>query len=172
MMFCPYCGSKVQPSMEASESIGQEQVEGAIPLAVRKDGDEEGRIFTLVITGSLIIFARTTEEDLSRIGKASETILMGGAILDPERHRKTLGSYSRRYLSMEPTSVVEESAENIYMKTADVTAIRISSEEDAEGDQFYLLAFETKAGPRKYLIPSDKDSRDLLISTFGQKVHW
>jgi hypothetical protein len=158
--------------MAASESIGQEQVEGAIPLAVRKDGDEEGRIFTLVITGSLIIFARTTEEDLSRIGKASETILMGGAILDPERHRKTLGSYSRRYLSMEPTSVVEESAENIYMKTADVTAIRISSEEDAEGDQFYLLAFETKAGPRKYLIPSDKDSRDLLISTFGQKVHW
>ena len=172
MMFCPYCGSKILPSAAASETIGQEQVEGVIPLAVRKDGEEEGRMFTLVITGTLIVFARTTDEDLNKISKASSSILMGGAILEPERHRKSLGSYSRRYLSMEPGSVVEESAGNTFMKTAEVIAIRISSEEDAEGNPSYLLAFETKAGPRKYLIPSDKDSRDLLISTFGQKVHW
>ena len=172
MMFCPYCGSKLHPESLPADTVVQEQVEGAIPLAVAKDGDEEGRMFTLIITGSLLIIAKTTEEDLNKINKASGSVFLGGAILEPERHRKSLGAYSRRYLSMDPGRIISESVGNTFLRTVDITGILISSEEDAEGDQFYLLAFETNVGLKRYVIPTDKDSRDLLISTFGKKVHW
>jgi hypothetical protein len=65
-----------------------------------------------------------------------------------------------------------ESNGNSFLRIADVGSIRISSEEDSDGNLYYLLTFETPNGPKRYLIPNDKDSRELLISTFGGKVHW
>ncbi|MGD0817889.1 MAG: zinc-ribbon domain-containing protein [Methanomassiliicoccales archaeon] len=172
MMFCPYCGSKIQPESSSAEASGPEQVVGTIPLAVAREGSEEGRMFTLVITNSHLIIAKITEGDTIKVRKASDSILFGGAVLEPERHRKALGAYSRRYISMDPHTIVGESSGNDFQKLADVKGIRISSEEGAEGNQFYLLAFETRIGVKKFLIPNDKDSRDLLIATFGEKVHW
>lgn len=171
MMFCPYCGTKIQPESFPLETDGQDQVVGVIPLALARDG-EEGRMFTLIITKFRLIFARTTEEDENKIRKASGSILLGGSILEPERHRKSLGAYSRRYQSMDPEEITAKSGENDNLKIREVDSIRISSEENTEGEQFYLLSLETQKGSRKFLIPNDKDSRDLLISTFGDRVRW
>ena len=41
------------------------------------------------ITG--VIIAKVTEQDSDKIRKASGSMFMGGANLDPERHRKSLG---------------------------------------------------------------------------------
>jgi hypothetical protein len=172
MMFCPYCGTKIQQGSSSVSSSGPEQVKGVIPLAIAKEGSGEGQMFTLIITVSSLIIAKITENDTIKVRKASDSVLLGGAILDPERHRKALGAYSRRYLSMEPSMILEESKGNTSMKLTDVNGIRISSEEDDKEDQFYVLAFETKDGAKKYMIPTDRDSRNLLISTFGEKVRW
>ncbi len=170
-MFCPYCGTKIQPESIPLVMDGQDQVVGAIPLALARNG-EEGRIFTLILTRFRIIFARTTEEDDDKVRKASGSIFLGGSILEPERHRKSLGAYSRKYQSMEPEEIIAESGENDHLKIREIDSIRISSEENAEGEQFYLLSFETQKGSRKFLIQNDRDSRDLLISAFGDRVRW
>jgi hypothetical protein len=172
MMFCPYCGSKVQADESTVGYAGNERVEGVIPLAVAKDGPDEGKLFTLVITKMRLLFAKVTDEDSGRIQRASGSLLMGGAILDPERHRKTMGAYSIRYLMMDPETILAESTANERLKLTDVKSVKISSEEDTEGNQSYLLTIETDLGSRRFQIPTDKDSRDLLISTFGSKVHW
>jgi hypothetical protein len=172
MLFCPYCGSKVQAASLSPEALGPEQVKGVIPMAESKESDEAGKMYTLVITDSRIIIARTTKEDMDKVRKASGSVLLGGSILEPERHRQALGAYSRRYRSMEPESIFSESEGNSTLRIADIISIRISSEEDAKGNLFYLLAFETRIGPKRLRIPNDKDSRDLLISTFGEKVRW
>jgi hypothetical protein len=172
MMFCPYCGSKIQPESSSAEASLPDKVEGVIPLAVAREGSQEGRMFTLVLTRARLIIARTTKEDEEKIRKASGSILMGGAVLEPERHRKALGAYSRRYQSMGPDAILAESEGNESMKIKDVKGIRISSEEDTEGNQFYNLSFEVATGTRIFVIPTDKDSRGILISMFGDKVHW
>jgi hypothetical protein len=172
MMFCPYCGSKIQPEISFSEEQGQKKVEGVIPLAVARGGSEEGLMFTLILTGSRLIIAKVTEEDENKISKASGSILLGGSVLEPERHRKALGAYSRRYLSLDPDSIMKESEGNESIKLADVKGIQISAEEDAEGNQFYLLTLDISGGPKGFQIPTDRDSRDLLIATFGNRVHW
>lgn len=171
-MFCPYCGSKIMSDGTAAGTLEHERVEGVIPSVLGREGRDEGSLFTLVVTTTRVIVAKVTEGDSKKIAKASGSLFMGGAFLDPGRHRKTLGAYSTRYLTMDSGMILEESEGNESLKKTDVNAIRISSEEDTEGNQFYLLAFETKVGLRKYQIPNDKDSRDLLISTFGPKVHW
>jgi hypothetical protein len=172
MMFCPYCGSKIQPVISEAGGAGQERVEGAIPLAadIGVGGDE--RLSTLVVTTTRLLIARITEADQDKMRKASGSLLMGGAAMDPERHRRTLGAYSVRYLTMEPGSILAESAENESLYLTEVRSIHISSVTDAQGDQSYLLSLETNRGPRSYRIASDKDSRDLLISVFGPKLHW
>jgi hypothetical protein len=172
MMFCPYCGSKILPESSSVEARGHDKVAGAIPLAVARAGIDEGKTFTLILTASRLIIARITEADASKVRKASGSILMGGAVLEPERHRKALGAYSRRYLTSDPNEIVAESEGNESIKLSDVNGIRITAEEDTGGDQFYLLAIETAAGRKVFQIPNDKDSRDLLIATFGEKVHW
>jgi hypothetical protein len=172
MMFCPYCGSKIKPDGAAVDILEHERVEGVIPSAVGREGQDEGRLFSLVVTTTRVIVAKVTEEDSKRIARSSGSLFMGGAILDPGRHRKTLGAYSIRYLTMDSGKILAESEGNESLKKTDIGAIRISSEEDTEGNKFYLVALETKVGIRKYQIPNDKDSRDLLISSFGPKVHW
>jgi hypothetical protein len=171
MMFCPYCGSKIHLDSVAAEASSQELVEGVIPLAIAKEGDD-GQMLTLIVTKKRMLMARVTTEDTEKIRKATNSVFLGGSVLDPERHRKSLGAYARRYQSMSPETILAESPDNSSVKISEVTGIRISSEEDEKGDQFYLLSFETAAGQTKLLIPNDKDSRTLLISTFGQKVHW
>ena len=170
-MFCPYCGTKIQLGASSAESSGSEQVKGVIPLAMARNGGVE-EMFTLIVTGSRLIIAKVTEDDKDKIRKASASVLFGGAILKPERHRKALGAYSRRYLSMDPDVILRESKGNSVMNVMDVKGIRISSEDDDQGDQSYIIAFETRDGLRMFMIPDDKDSRDLLISTFREKVHW
>ena len=83
-----------------------------------------------------------------------------------------MGAYARRYQSMEPATILAESEGNESWKIKDIKGIRISSEEDVEGNQFYNLSFEVATGTRKFVIPTDKDSRDILIAVFGDKVHW
>jgi hypothetical protein len=172
MMFCPYCGSKIHSENVADGTSKQEQVEGVIPMALAKGGDDDGSMYTLIVTRTRLLMAKTTEEDLNKIRKASGSVLFGGSILDPERHRKSLGAYSRRFQSIDPEAIMVESNGNSFLRIADVGSIRISSEEDSDGNLYYLLTFETPNGPKRYLIPNDKDSRELLISTFGGKVHW
>ena len=172
MMFCPYCGSKILPESKPAEASGPEQVEGLVPLAVEKGGSGDGQMFTLIITNSRLIVAKATDEDLNKVRKASGSVLLGGSVLDPERHRKALGAYSRRYLMMVPEKIVRESEGNDSLRFTEVKSIRLSSQEDAEGNTFYLIAMDAQDGTRKYLIPTDKDSRDILISTFREKVRW
>ena len=172
MMFCPYCGSKIHSANAAEETSGQEKVEGVIPMAVAKGEGDDASIYTLIVTRTRLLMAKTTEEDNNKIQKAYGSVLFGGSILEPERHRKSLGAYSRRFQSMDPEAIISESKGNYYLKIADVSSVRISSEEDSEGSLYYLIAFETTIGPKRYLIPNNKDSRELLISTFGGKVHW
>ena len=172
MMFCPYCGSKVQLECLAAESGGQELVEGIVPLAVAKGGESDGQMYSLIMTSSRMLIANVTVEDKEKIQKAKASVFLGGAILDPERHRKSLGAYARRYQSISPETIIAESQNNSSIKASEVVGIRISSEQDDKGDNFYLLSFEIQNGQRKFLIPTDKDSRNLLITMFGQKVHW
>jgi hypothetical protein len=172
MMFCPYCGTKIQSRESSAESSGPEQVKGVIPLAMARNGGVEDGMFTLIVTESRLIIAKITEDDKNKIRKASGSFLLGGAVLEPERHRKALGVYSRRYLSMDPDAILGESEGNAVMNVTDVKGIRISSGEDNQGDQSYIVTFETLDGVKKYLIPTDRDSRDQLISMFGEKVHW
>jgi hypothetical protein len=172
MMFCPYCGSKIHIENVINEASGQEQVEGVIPMAMARGGDDDGTMYTLIVTRTRMLIAKNTEEDTNRIRKASGSVLLGGSILDPQRHRKSLGAYSRRFQSMDPEAILTESKGNLFLKVADVNGVRISSEEDPDGNMYYLLAFETSIGPRRFLIPDDKDSRELLMSTFDGKVHW
>jgi hypothetical protein len=172
MMFCPYCGSKVHSENVTEGASLKEQVEGVIPMAMAKGGDDDGSLYTLIVTNTRLLLAKNTEEDTNRIGKAFGSVLFGGSILEPERHRKSLGAYSRRFQSMEPEAILAESKENSFLRIAEVSSIRISSEEDPDGNMYYLLAFETTNGSKRYLIPNDKDARELLISTFGGKVHW
>jgi hypothetical protein len=171
MMFCPYCGTKMHSESVSAESDRQEQVKGVIPLAKSRDG-AEGWMFSLILTNSRLIFARVTEEDDNKVRNASSSVLLGGSILEPERHRKSLGSYSRRFQGKDPESILKESEGNYFLKFTEVKGIRISSEDDAEGNQFYLISFETSNETKKFLITNDRDSRDLLISTFADKVHW
>jgi hypothetical protein len=172
MMFCPYCGTKILPESAPAAVNGPEQVEGLIPLAVEKGGNKDGQMFTLIITNSQLIVARVTEEDLIKVHRASGSVFLGGSILDPERHRKALGAYSRRYQMMGPEMIVAESEGNESLRLTEVKGIKLSSEEDAEGNVFYLISLDTQNGTRRYQIPTDKDSRDILISTFQEKVHW
>jgi hypothetical protein len=172
MMFCPYCGSKIVPESASVEAQGEDKVSGVIPLAIAREGILEGKMFTLVLTTSRMIIARVTEADADRVRKASGSILMGGAVLEPERHRKALGAYSRRYLTSKPDEILAESEGNESIKLSEMNGIRIAAEEDAEERQFYLLTMDTARGRKVFQIPNDKDSRDLLISTFGEKVHW
>lgn len=65
-----------------------------------------------------------------------------------------------------------ESEGNESINLSEMNGIRIAAEEDAEERQFYLLTMDTARGRKVFQIPNDKDSRDLLISTFGEKVHW
>jgi hypothetical protein len=171
-MFCPYCGSKMIPESPSAEARGNGKVTGVIPLAAGREGVDAGKTFTLVLTASRLIIARITEADAGKVRKASGSMFLGGAVLEPERRRKSLGAYSRRYLTSDPEEVVAESQGNESMRLADVNGIRLAAEEDAEGDQFYLLTMETTLGRKVFQIPNDKDSRDLLIATFGEKVHW
>ena len=172
MMFCPYCGSKIHSANAAEETSGQEKVEGVIPMAVARGEGDDASIYTLIVTRTRLLMAKTTEEDNNKIQKAYGSVLFGGSILEPERHRKSLGAYSRRFQSMDPEVIISESKGNYYLRIADVSSIRISSEEDPDGCLYYLIAFETSIGPKRFLIPNDKDSRELLISTFGGRVHW
>jgi hypothetical protein len=172
MMFCPYCGTKIQVENVAAASEGQELVEGVIPLAAEKDGGSDGRMSTLILTRSRMLIAAVTAEDQEKIRKAKGSVFLGGSVLDPERHRRSLGAYARRYRQMTPGDILSESAGNTQVKISEVTGVRISSEEDDQGDVYYLLSFEMQSGQRKFLIPNDKDSRTLLMTSFGQKVRW
>jgi hypothetical protein len=172
MMFCPYCGSKIVPESSSIEAQGPDKVAGVIPLAVARDGVGKGQMYTLVLTTSRLIMARITEADANKVRKASGSMLLGGAVLEPERQRKSLGAYSRRYLTSEPKEIVAESEGNESIKLSNVNGVRIAAEEDPEGNQFYLLTIDTASGRKMFQIPNDKDSRDLLIATFGEKVHW
>jgi hypothetical protein len=172
MMFCPYCGTKIQPSIQSAEAGMREKVEGVVPLAIARDGNEEGHRFTLIVTASRLIVAKLKEEDEDKVRKASGSILLGGAILEPERHRQALGAYSRRYLTMDPEAILEESQGNGSMRIKDIRGLRITSEEDSEENLFYLISLDTSTGLRKYQIPADKDSRNVLMTAFGDRVHW
>ncbi len=172
MMFCPYCGSKIQAEGSLADAGEQERIEGVIPLAKWRGETDQGTLSTLVITSTSVIIAKVKETDSDKIRKATGSLFMGGANLDPERHRKSLGAYSSRYLTMDPGTILAESSSNESIRITDVKAVRISSEDDSEGDQYYILAIETDRGIRTVQIPADRDSRDLIISTFGPKVHW
>ena len=90
MMFCPYCGSKIHSDKMAEEMSGQEQVVGVITMAMAKGGDDDGSIYTLIVTGTRLLMAKNTEEDMNKIRKAFGSVLFGGSILEPERHRISL----------------------------------------------------------------------------------
>ena len=69
---------------------GQEQVVGVITMAMAKGGDDDGSIYTLIVTGTRLLMAKNTEEDMNKIRKAFGSVLFGGSILEPERHRISL----------------------------------------------------------------------------------
>jgi hypothetical protein len=172
MMFCPYCGTKLQPSIQSAEGGTREKVEGVVPLAIARDGNEGGHTFTLIVTASRLIVAKLTEEDEDKVRKASGSLFLGGSILEPDRHRQALGAYSRRYLTMDPEAILKEMQGNESIRIKDIKGVRITSEEDAEENLFYLISIDTSTGLRKYQIPADKDSRNVLMIAFGDRVHW
>jgi hypothetical protein len=170
MMFCPYCGSKAQSEKASVKANGPEHIEGIIPHAIARGGSHDGQMFTLILTKTRLLVAKVTDGDRIKIDKASLSVISGSMLLEPERARKAQGSYSRRYHSLDPEAILTESEMNFFVDLQRIMSVRISAEDDAEGNQFYLLSFRIAELSYEFLVPMERDTRDLIIATFEGKV--
>jgi hypothetical protein len=161
MRFCPYCG---QP-LAAEEMERFEPARGEIVTAVAAPAHIMGRdgAYAMAMTSEKLIFARIrdTEVDQAKGELRQVGIFMPGS--------SSCDNVSRFY-EMSPQQVLAETEGNFAIEASDVSAVRLSYDNDDGGK--YMIKLTAEEMELTFSLPYDKYYRDLLFRMFEGRITW
>lgn len=181
--FCNNCGEpiKIMPSQdlgEAQQDVGTEKVKGVIPHLTQATGQLRSKPWILISTNQRILIAQFSgpmmQEALEVSKKVSKGFakLLAGKVLTSD----VIVEYCRRFFTMSPDQIFNETPGNFSLKLADVRRAYIEYEQEPKDEDShirmdcYILNLVTERGDYSYVFDADPQDMKVLQDALGDKV--
>jgi hypothetical protein len=153
---------------------------GVIPHVVMATGRVESKQYTLVVTNTRLIFARLGALQMQEAMAQSKARAKGfmekltaGRVLTP----KDIVEYCRRYFSMAPDRVLEESPDNFAIPIEGISRIYVEQQIQPKDEDShirmdrFIMTIVSSVGENTYVIDADPQDLGILKHVLGDKVH-